>query len=61
MLTKSPNKRITLSELLKHPWLTMNCKDIRAMRENATTENEFRMNALAKPITEETIKEEPDS
>jgi len=53
MLNKDPKKRITLNELLKHPWLTMNCKDIRIMRENATTENTFRMNTLSRPITEE--------
>lgn len=50
MLRKEPNKRITLKELLQHPWLTMNCKDMRVMRENATTENEFRLNTLAQPL-----------
>lgn len=50
MLIKDPKKRITLNELLKHSWLTMNCKDVRTMRETATSENAFRRNALAKPI-----------
>jgi serine/threonine protein kinase len=58
MLKKNPKKRITLNELLKHPWLTMNCTNIRTMRENPTTENIFRMNALSKPMAEEIIKEE---
>ena len=53
MLTKDPKKRMTLKELLKHPWLTMNCKEVRTLRENATCETTFRMNALPKPLMEE--------
>ncbi len=56
MLTKDPKKRMTLSELLKHPWITMNCKDVREMRETATCEKAFRMNALPKPISIDSVK-----
>lgn len=51
MLVKDPKKRIELSELLKHPWLTMNCEKVRQLRETATTESAFRMNSLTEPLT----------
>ena len=49
MLEKDPKKRMTLTELLMHPWLTSNCEYVRALREKATTETAFRMNVLQKP------------
>lgn len=51
MLVKDPKKRIELKELLKHPWLTMNCEKVRHMREAATLESVFRMNAFTEPLT----------
>ena len=50
MLAKDPAKRISLNELLKHPWLTMNCENVRHMRELATSESIFRMNSLIEPL-----------
>ena len=57
MLIKKPSKRMTLNELLKHPWLTSNCESVRTMRENATSGNIFRLNSLTIPLSEdETVK-----
>lgn len=53
MLTKDPKKRIELNDLLKHPWLTMNCEEVRQMRETATLESVFRMNSLTEPLAKE--------
>ncbi len=50
MMTKDMKKRISLKELLRHPWLTSNCENLREMRENATVESNFRMNALQSPM-----------
>jgi len=52
MLTKDPEKRIKLTDLLKHPWLTVDCEDLREKREKATRRNSFRVNVLSKSISE---------
>ena len=49
MLCKDKKKRITLKELLKHPWITSGCEDVREMRENASSENMFKNFVLQMP------------
>ncbi len=50
MLKKDMKKRITVKELLIHPWLTSNCESLRELRQNATSESDFRMNSLQTPM-----------
>ncbi len=51
MLIKDPEKRITLKEVLMHPWLTKDCPEVLKMRKEAKKENEFRMFTLSNPCT----------
>ncbi len=51
MLCKDPKKRITIKELLRHPWLTKNCKEVREMREHSKADNMFKNYVLQVPHT----------
>jgi hypothetical protein len=49
MLAKDPKKRLTLKELLQHPWLIVDCPEVAKLRKQATWGNEFRMFSLVTP------------
>ncbi len=49
MLCKDHKKRLTLKELLKHPWITINCKEVRELRENTSAEDMFKNFVLQTP------------
>ena len=49
MLSKDPKKRLTLKELLQHPWLVTEHSDLANLRKQATWANEFRMFSLVTP------------
>ena len=49
MLTKDPEKRIGLKELLMHPWLVKDNPHLLKVRKEAKGENEFRMFTLSNP------------
>ena len=49
MLAKDPKKRITLKDLLQHPWLVGDCPEVAKLRKQATWTNEFRMFSLVTP------------
>ena len=49
MLCKDQDKRISIQELLKHPWLTVDCKDVLELRKHATPEDMFKNYVLQIP------------
>jgi len=51
MLIKDPNKRITLKELLVHPWVNKHFPNVVKMRQSSHAENEFRVYSLVNPTS----------
>lgn len=49
MLEKEPEKRITLTEVLCHPWLTGKCPETRRIRVEANNVSAFRAFACVDP------------
>ena len=52
VLTKEPSKRITLKEVLQHPWLTRDIKGIRDARRGSIPATAFELYSLVKPDVE---------
>ncbi len=46
---KEPSKRLTLKEVLQHPWITRDIKDVRDARRNSLPANAFALYSLAQP------------
>ena len=53
----TPEKRITLKEVLQHPWLTGELKDIREARRNSLPGDAFSLYSLVKPETDNLLKD----
>ena len=51
-IRKDPNKRITLKEVLQHPWLTRDIKGIREARKGSIPSTAFGLYSLVKPDVE---------
>ncbi len=51
MMTKDPEKRISLEEVLIHPWLTKRCPEVRRLRIGATGSGAFRAFACTNPLS----------
>ncbi len=49
MLTKDPDRRITLKEVLTHPWITGSSEKLEAMRKNASNEASFKVFSQQEP------------
>jgi hypothetical protein len=54
---KDPNKRITLKDVLQHPWITKDIKGIRDARRGSIPSTAFELFSLVKPDVE-ALKEE---
>ncbi len=46
---KDPAKRLSLKEVLEHPWITKDVKGIREARRNSMPGNAFTLFSLAQP------------
>ena len=57
ILVKEPSKRITLKEVLQHPWITRDIKDVRDARRNSLPGNAFAVYSLVQPDTTNLLKE----
>jgi len=56
-LVKDPSKRLTLKEVLQHPWITKDIKDIREARRMSLPGNQFELFSLVQPDTKDLLKE----
>eukprot|EP00831_Metopus_contortus_P001417 TRINITY_DN10507_c0_g2_i8.p1 TRINITY_DN10507_c0_g2~~TRINITY_DN10507_c0_g2_i8.p1 ORF type:complete len:128 (-),score=44.04 TRINITY_DN10507_c0_g2_i8:69-452(-) len=57
LLIKDPEKRMTLREVLQHPWITRDIKEVREARRNSLPGNAFELFSLVKPDTTNLLKE----
>jgi len=57
VLAKDPAKRIILKEVLQHPWITRDLKEIRDARRNSLPGNAFGLFSLVQPEKEEIFKD----
>ena len=57
LLIKDPAKRLGLKEVLQHPWVTRDIKDIREARRNSLPGNAFTLFSLVQPDTTNLLKE----
>lgn len=57
LLTKDPAKRISLKEVLQHPWITQDVKGIREARRNSLPGNAFTLFSMVKPDTTNLLKD----
>ena len=48
-MVKEPSKRLTLKEVLQHPWITRDIKDIRDARRNSLPGTAFALFSLPQP------------
>ncbi|MDR3736441.1 MAG: hypothetical protein P4L10_13010 [Acidobacteriaceae bacterium] len=46
---KDPSKRLTLKDVLQHPWITKDIKDVREARRNSLPGNAFALFSLPQP------------
>ncbi len=51
MLVKDPAKRLTLKEVLEHPWITRDVKDVQKARRNSLPGNAFALFSQVHPDT----------
>ncbi len=54
---KDPTKRLTLKEVLQHPWLTREVKGIREARRNSLPGNAFTLFSLVQPDKTDLLKD----
>ena len=51
MLTKDNTKRITIKELLQHPWIVHDSPDLGKQRCEANKQKEFQLFSLVNPFS----------
>jgi hypothetical protein len=54
---KNKDKRMTLKDVLQHPWVTKYSKDVREMRRNSLPGTAFKMFSHAQPNSPMIVKE----
>jgi serine/threonine protein kinase len=57
LLVKDPAKRLPLKDILQHPWLTKDIKDVRELRRNSLPGDAFAAFSLAHPDTTDLLKD----
>ena len=57
LLIKDPAKRLSLKEILQHPWVTREVKDVRDARRNSMPGNAFTLYSQVRPDTADLVKE----
>lgn len=57
LLLKEPSKRMTLKEILQHPWITRDIKDVREARRNSLPGDAFSVFSLVQPDKTDLLKE----
>lgn len=57
LLVKEPQKRLTLNEVLLHPWITKDLSAVREARRNSLPENAFAVYSLPQPSKADLLNE----